>query len=278
MRHQVDPKIVRQNVSIALEEDIGSGDISAALVPQLGQANAFVLCRENAVMCGQDWFREVLRQVDSRIDLNWEFEDGDKVSANSVICRLQGPATSILSGERCALNFLQTLSATATLTDHYVQAIRDSRCKILDTRKTLPGLRHAQKYAVLCGGGHNHRMGLYDAILLKENHISALGSVENAVIAAKTRYPDLMIEIEVETPEQLQQAMQAGAHRALLDNMDLPLLRECVKLAQQTIELEASGGISLESIAAIAATGVDYISVGNLTKNVQAVDLSMRFE
>jgi nicotinate-nucleotide pyrophosphorylase (carboxylating) len=219
-----------------------------------------------------------MRQVDNSITLHWEVEDGDSVNANSIICRLQGPATSILSAERCALNFLQTLSATASLTHQYVQAIRDSRCKILDTRKTLPGLRHAQKYAVLCGGGHNHRMGLYDAILLKENHICALGSVEQAVHAAKTRYPDLMIEIEVETAEQLQQAMHAGAQRALLDNMDLPLLRECVKLAQQTIELEASGGISLETVAAIAATGVDYISVGNLTKNVQAVDLSMRFE
>jgi len=278
MQASVDFQIVSQNVASALKEDLGDGDISAALVPQLGQASARVVCREAAVLCGQAWFDETMRQVDRDIKVTWEFRDGDSIAPNSVICRLHGKATSLLSGERCALNFLQTLSATATITQRYVQAMANSQCKILDTRKTIPGLRRAQKYAVLCGGGHNHRIGLFDAILLKENHIIALGSVKNAVLQAKSRFPQHMVEIEVETVEQLKQALQAGAHRALLDNMDLPLLRECVKLAQKSIELEASGGVSLDSIAAIAATGVDYISVGNLTKNIQAVDLSMRFD
>jgi len=275
---QIDQQIVSRNVSAALEEDLGDGDISAALVPELGQASATVISRENAILCGRAWFDETLRQVDPDIRVQWRFEDGDALSANNVICELSGKANSLLSAERCALNFLQTLSATATLTRQYVDAMGNTRCKILDTRKTIPGLRVAQKYAVRCGGGENHRIGLFDAILLKENHIMALGSVQNAVRQALAQFPERMVEIEVESAEQLKQAMTAGAHRALLDNMDLPLLRECVKLAQQSIELEASGGVNLDTIAAIAATGVDFISVGNLTKNIQAVDLSMRFK
>jgi len=274
----VDQQIVIRNVSTALQEDLGDGDITAALVPQLGQASATVISRDDAILCGRAWFDETLRQVDPEVRIQWRHADGDALSANSVICELSGKATSLLSAERCALNFLQTLSATATLTRRYVDAMGETRCKILDTRKTIPGLRLAQKYAVRCGGGENHRIGLFDAILLKENHIMALGSVQNAVQKALTQFPGRLVEIEVESVEQLQQAIAAGAHRALLDNMDLPLLRECVKLAQQSIELEASGGVNLDSIAAIAATGVDYISVGNLTKNIQAVDLSMRFK
>jgi len=274
----IDQQIVQQNVASALKEDLGDGDISAAIVPQWGQASAHVICRDAAVLCGQAWFDETLRQVDSATVVRWEFRDGDRVPPGSVICRLNGKASSLLSGERCALNFVQTLSATASLTRRYVDAMGNSGCRILDTRKTIPGLRLAQKYAVRCGGGFNHRMGLYDAILLKENHIIALGSVEQAVRQAQSHYPGRMVEIEVETVEQLRQAIAAGADRALLDNMDLPLLRECVKLAQQSIELEASGGVRLDTIAAIAATGVDFISVGDLTKNIQAVDLSMRFD
>lgn len=278
MQTNVDQGIVSRNVAIALKEDLGDGDISAALVPQLGTATARVLCREQAVLCGQAWFDETMRQVDPAIEVQWHVNDGDLIKANSVVCQLRGHANSLLSAERCALNFLQTLSATATVTRRYVDAMGSSQCRILDTRKTIPGLRRAQKYAVLCGGGHNHRIGLFDAILLKENHIIALGSVKKAVQKAKSQFPQHMVEIEVETVDQLKQAIEAGADRALLDNMDLPLLRECVKLAQKSIELEASGGVSLDTIAAIAATGVDFVSVGNLTKNIQAVDLSMRFD
>lgn len=274
----VDQRIISRNVTAALKEDLGDGDISAALVPDLGQVSARVLCREAAVLAGQAWFNETMRQVDRDIAVQWYYNDGDPIDANSVICQLTGKANSLLSAERCALNFLQTLSATASITRRYVDAMGVTQCKILDTRKTIPGLRRAQKYAVLCGGGFNHRIGLFDAILLKENHIIALGSVKKAIQKAKSQFPQHMVEIEVETVEQLKQAIEAKADRALLDNMDLPLLRECVKLAQNSIELEASGGVSLDTIAAIAATGVDYISVGNLTKNIQAVDLSMRFD
>ncbi|WP_455365735.1 carboxylating nicotinate-nucleotide diphosphorylase [Kaarinaea lacus] len=266
------------NVRVALQEDIGSGDITSLLIDEAKISRARIISRQSAVICGIQWVEEVFRQLDARVKLTWHIKDGDKISADQTICELEGPARALLAGERTALNFLQTLSGTATRTARYVAAVQDTSAKILDTRKTIPGLRHAQKYAVLCGGGVNHRMGLFDAILIKENHIEAAGSLENAIARSQQVRSDVMIEVEVETLDQLQRALNAGAKRVLLDNMTAAQLKEAVDFNQGRAELEASGGVNLDTVHAIAETGVDYISVGDLTKDIEAVDLSMRFE
>ena len=264
-------------VKLALSEDIGEGDLTAKLIPVNSRSNASVVCREQARLCGTAWFDEVFRQIDTGVSITWQATDGDELADDQVLCTLEGSSRSILSGERTALNFLQTLSGTATITRNYVKLVDSSRCVILDTRKTLPCLRSAQKYAVTCGGGKNHRMGLYDAVLLKENHILAAGSIKAALASAHQLYTDVPIEVEVESLDELTQAIEAGATRILLDNMSLYDLSTAVSLSAGRARLEASGGVNLQTVAAIAATGVDFISVGELTKNVQAVDLSMRF-
>ena len=268
-------------VTTALIEDIGDGDISAALIPADARSTAQVISREDAVLCGAAWFNEVFRQLDSHIVVDWQAGDGDIIGANQTLCSLTGNSRSLLSGERSALNFLQTLSATATQTRKFVNAISGTGATILDTRKTLPGLRTAQKYAVACGGGSNHRMGLFDAFLIKENHILAAGSIAAAVASARQQHAELKVEVEVENLDEVRQALDAGADQLLLDNMELAALREAVALNREKnngrARLEASGGVSLERVRAIAETGVDFISVGSLTKDVRAVDLSMRF-
>jgi nicotinate-nucleotide pyrophosphorylase (carboxylating) len=272
---------IRDTVARALAEDVGTGDVTADLVPEDERITATVITREPMTLAGRPWFDEVLEQVDNGIGIDWHYDDGDAIEAGETVCRLRGPARSILTAERTALNFLQLLSATATATAKYVAAIEGTGCRILDTRKTIPGLRHAQKYAVSCGGGTNHRIGLYDAILIKENHIASAGSITAAVGAARERYPDLPIEVEVETLEQLREALAGRVVKLLLDNFPLERLREAVSVNRDEgappAELEASGGITFESIREIAETGVDYISVGALTKHVHAIDLSMRF-
>jgi len=274
------PADLPDQVSRALREDIGSGDVTAALIPATQQAQARVLCREQAVLCGAAWFDETFRQLDPAIRVAWRIAEGARAPANSILCELTGPARPILTGERTALNFLQLLSATATVTQRYVAALGTTACRILDTRKTMPGLRSAQKYAVRCGGGDNHRMGLYDMVLIKENHIAAAGSIGAAVHAARQLAPALRVEVEAENLEQLREALDSRADLVMLDNFDLATLRRAVALNRAHARpalLEASGGISLERIADFAATGIDYISVGSLTKNIDAVDLSMRF-
>lgn len=271
-------EIIEKNVRDALAEDIGSGDLTAALVRD-EESSAFVIAREPAVICGHDWFNETFRQLDSRIEIDWSVEDGHAVNSGDEVCRIKGNARALLSGERTALNFLQMLSGTATLVKHYVDAVSGTGTIVLDTRKTIPGLRDAQKYAVTCGGGHNHRHGLYDAVLIKENHIRAAGGIAGVLKSALDNIPPgTLIEIEVEDLGQLQDAIKAGAKQILLDNFQLAALRVAVKLAEGAVELEASGGINLENIRAIAETGVDYISIGSLTKDVRAIDFSMRFE
>ncbi|HEX2791349.1 MAG TPA: carboxylating nicotinate-nucleotide diphosphorylase [Steroidobacteraceae bacterium] len=267
-------------MSRALREDIGSGDVTAALIPARQQVQARVLCRQTAMICGAPWFDETFRQLDTAVRIEWRIAEGALAPANSIVCELTGPARPILTGERTALNFLQLLSATASATQRYVEALRGTRCRILDTRKTIPGLRSAQKYAVRCGGGSNHRLGLYDMVLIKENHIAAAGSIGAAVSAARAQLPALQVEVEVENVDQLRQALDAGADLVMLDNFDLEGMRSAVALNrahQRPALLECSGGVTLQGVAAIAATGVDYISVGSLTKNIVAIDLSMRF-
>ncbi len=268
---------VGAQVATALAEDMGDGDRTAELIPAAQSLSTRVVCRDEAVLCGQDWFEETYRQLDSGVNVDWAVKDGDALAPGDEVCRVRGPARPVLSGERTALNFLQTLSATATRTAQYVRAVAGTGATILDTRKTIPGLRTAQKYAVRCGGGANHRMGLFDAVLIKENHIAAAGSIGAAVARARKNSPGLMLEVEVETMSQLDEAVEAGAGRALLDNFPLERLREAVSVCSGTIELEASGGISLETVRAVAETGVDFISTGDVTKNVRAVDYSMRF-
>ncbi len=274
------PPDLSDQVSRALREDVGSGDVTANLIPVRAQARAQVLCRESAVLCGSPWFSETFRQLDPAVQVGWRLAEGQLAAPNSILCELSGPARAILTGERTALNFLQLLSATASITHRHVEALAGTACQILDTRKTIPGLRSAQKYAVRCGGGVNHRIGLYDMVLIKENHIAAAGSIAAAVSAARTHAPQLRVEVEVENLEQLQQALDANADIIMLDNFELEHMREAVQLnrgRQRPALLECSGGVMLERMRAIAATGVDYISVGALTKNVIAVDLSMRF-
>jgi len=273
---------VTRQVANALAEDVGNGDLTAKLVPDNSTAIATVITREAAIVCGTAWFDEVFRQLDHTIKIRWHCKDGDPLEAGALLCELEGPARSLLTGERSALNFLQTLSGTATTTHQYAQAIGTTSCKVLDTRKTLPGLRLAQKYAVSCGGGTNHRIGLFDAILIKENHIIAAGSINAAIQHARAVAGNRMVEIEVETLEELQQALHKDVDRILVDNFSLNDMRAAVQLrngySHHRIDLEASGNVALGTIRSIAETGVDFISVGALTKHVQAVDLSMRFE
>jgi len=272
------PSDISVTVSRALAEDIGDGDLTAALVPAAGQARGRVISREPAVLCGAAWFDEVFRQVDDTINIHWEARDGEAVRRDQVLCRLEGPARGMLTGERSALNFLQTLSATATVARRYADAVQGTGATILDTRKTLPGLRNAQKYAVRCGGANNYRMGLYDGILIKENHIMAAGSIGAVVAEARRQGAGVPVEVEVETLQQVKEALAAGADILLLDNFKLEGMREAVQLTARRAKLEASGGIGIAQVRAVAETGVDYISVGALTKDVDAVDLSMRFE
>jgi nicotinate-nucleotide pyrophosphorylase (carboxylating) len=277
-----DPQYISDSVALALREDIGTGDLTAQLIPSAQQARARVITRESAVLCGTAWFDEVFRQIDARISVTWSASEGRQTNVGDLLCTVEGPARGILTGERTALNFLQSLSATATVTRSYVDAVAGTGCRILDTRKTIPGLRLAQKYAVLCGGGTNHRIGLFDAILIKENHISAAGSIAAAVSAARDLNRDVMLEVEVENFDELQQALDCAVDRILLDNFTHAGMREAVRLAHahpnKGIELEASGNMTLEGLRAVAETGVDFISVGGLTKHIRAVDLSMRFE
>jgi nicotinate-nucleotide pyrophosphorylase (carboxylating) len=273
----MDPEVVKDDVSRALSEDVGSGDLTAQLIPEESTSSGHILCRDSAILCGCDWMEEVFRQLGSAISIHWHLRDGDTISENDIVCEFSGNSRALLTGERTALNFLQTLSATATLAGLYTEAINGTRAKILDTRKTLPGMRRAQKYAVTCGGGHNHRMGLYDAILIKENHVTAAGSVSAALLHANAiAGPDIDVEIEVENLTQLTEALAAGAKHVLLDNFLTEDIVTAVQMNRRRAILEASGGITLENVREIAKTGVDYISIGELTKNVIAVDLSMR--
>lgn len=260
-----------------LEEDIGSGDITAAIIPNAVTAEAEVLTREPMVVCGQAWFDAVFEELDPNVRIDWACAEGEAVNAGITLCRLTGPARPLLTGERTALNLLQTLSATATAARRYAEAVAGTGCKVLDTRKTIPGLRQAQKYAVAVGGCYNHRIGLYDGVLIKENHIMATGSITEAVRMARelTTAP---VEVEVETLEQLHEALAAKPDRIMLDNFSLDDLRAAVQIAGGSVELEASGNIGLHNIRTIAETGVDYISIGALTKHVKAVDLSMRIK
>lgn len=260
-----------------LEEDVGTGDLTADIIPEDSQAEAEVITREAMVLCGQAWFDAVFELLDSNISISWKAAEADSVSQNAVLCKLQGPAKSLLTGERTALNLLQTLSATATVARQYAQAVSGTGCKVLDTRKTLPGLRNAQKYAVACGGCYNHRVGLYDGVLIKENHIIAAGSIAKAVQAAREK-TSVLIEVEVESLLEFEQAVAAKPDRIMLDNFTLEDMRTAVSQNTGAIELEASGNIDLSNIRSIAETGVDYISIGALTKNVRAVDLSMRIK
>ncbi len=276
-----DPAYVSTSVATALAEDVGTGDLTAQLIPAGRVASATVITREDAVLCGTAWFDEVFKQVDARVRVSWSARDNERVRADQQLCTLEGPARSLLTGERTALNFLQMLSATATVTRKYVDAVAGTKCRILDTRKTIPGLRVAQKYAVRCGGGTNHRIGLFDAILVKENHIAAAGSIAGAVSEARRLDSKVLLEVEVENLAQLREALDARVDRILLDNFTLEQMREAVQAkgqhANARIELEASGNMSLETLRQVAETGVDFISVGGLTKHVRAVDLSMRF-
>lgn len=268
---------IEESVHIALQEDVGSGDVTARLIAEDDFSLANVISREAAVICGVDWFDEVFNQLDPEIFIEWDVDDGDTVEPGRQLCSISGSTRALLTGERTALNFLQTLSGTATLAARYAQEVKHTQAKVLDTRKTIPGLRLAQKYAVHCGGCENHRIGLYDAILIKENHIIGAGGIAQAVEAARFNSPELPIEVEVENLDELQQAIDAEVERALLDNFTIEQLEQAVKLNNRRLQLEASGGVTLENIAAIAATGVDYISTGAITKDVKAIDLSMRF-
>jgi nicotinate-nucleotide pyrophosphorylase (carboxylating) len=268
-------------VAAALAEDVGAGDITATLIDADAVVGAQIIARESLVLCGEDWVNEVFRQLDEKIIIDWYIGDGGHAEADDIICKLVGPARAILTGERTALNFLQTLSATATTTTRYVKAIDGTDTRVLDTRKTIPGLRLAQKYAVSCGGGMNHRVGLFDAILIKENHIKSAGSITAALETANAKHSDVLIEVEVENHEEFLEALDAGANRILLDNFPVEALRKAVETNRDygvvSAELEASGNVTLDTIREIAETGVDYISTGALTKNVRAADLSMLF-
>jgi nicotinate-nucleotide pyrophosphorylase (carboxylating) len=270
---------VERDVSAALAEDVGGGDVSAMLLPEGACARAVVLCRQDAITCGQAWFEACFRRLDPNVTISWQATEGSRVAAGARICEVRGKTRALLTGERTALNFLQTLSAVATITRRFVDAVAGTHAKILDTRKTLPGLRFALKYAVRTGGGANHRMGLHDAMLIKENHIAAAGGIASVLAQAKKQArPGVWMQIEVESLAQLKEALAAGATLILLDNMDHATMREAVKIAGNQAELEASGGITLDNVRAIAETGVHRISIGSLTKDVKAVDFSMRFE
>jgi len=266
------------DVHRAFAEDIGPGDATADLLDAVATATAVLTCREDAVLCGAAWFEACFRQLDPDVRIEWLVHDGDRIAAGSIICRLAGKARALVTAERSALNFLQLLSATATVTSRYVDAIAGTRTRVLDTRKTLPGLRRAQKYAVRCGGGTNHRIGLFDAMMLKENHIIAAGGIPAAVEAARRIHPTLPLIVEVETLDELAQALNAGADRALLDNFTPAMLAEAVAFTAGRMPLEVSGNVEIDTIRAIAETGVDFISSGALTKHVRAIDLSLRLD
>ena len=275
------PADIAKQVEAALREDLGSGDVTAALVPAAQRVRGTVVTREPAVLCGRAWVDETFRQLDARVQLTWNAADGNRLAADQVIFAIAGPARPVLSGERTALNFLQLLSATATATRRYVDAVEGTACRILDTRKTIPGLRTAQKYAVRCGGAQNHRMGLYDQVLIKENHIAAAGSLTGAIEAARRNAAGVTVEVEVETPGELREALNARPDIILLDEFTLEDMRAAVALnrAQGGVaKLEVSGSVSLEAVREIAETGVDFVSVGALTKHVRAIDLSMRLD
>lgn len=272
------PDDVTAAVRVALDEDVGSGDVTAKLVAPGASVRATVICREAAVLCGRAWFDETFRQLDRDIAVHWRADDGDALQADDVVCTLTGPAAPILTGERTALNFLQLLSGTATAARRYAEAVAGSPAQVLDTRKTLPGLRRAQKYAVRCGGCGNHRLGLFDAVLIKDNHIANTGSIGRLVAAARSDNPTLGIEVEVKSLGELDEALSAGADIIMLDNFDRAEVGEAVARARGRAKLEISGNVSLQDLAELAGSGVDYISVGALTKNVQATDFSMRFE
>jgi len=266
---------IRESVRSALAEDLGSGDVTAQLIPETQQARARVISREAGCFCGRPWVEEVFRQLDPRVKIHWHITDGDTIQPNECLFELTGPARSLLSGERTALNFVQTLSGTASISADYAQRLAGTGVQLLDTRKTLPGLRRAQKYAVTCGGCGNHRMGLYDAFLIKENHIAACGSITAAVGRARELAPELPLEVEVENLAQLDEALVAGANRIMLDNFSLPELRQAVAQNRGRARLEASGNVTDANLTKLAATGVDYISIGALTKHCRALDLSM---
>lgn len=279
--------IIQAQVSQALAEDIGSGDVTAGLIPKNNQVTAHLICREDAILCGTGWFDEVFRQLNTATDtvtqIHWHFNDGEDITEEQCVCTLKGNAQAILTGERTAMNFLQTLSGTATTTASYVKHLEGSNIKLLDTRKTIPGLREAQKYAVRCGGGNNHRHGLFDGILIKENHILAAGSISNAIQSARNNSPHtLKIEVEIETLEELQEALAARADILLLDNMNNEMLKQAVQLNQLNPKhqamLEVSGNITSERLSALAGIGIDYISTGAITKHLSATDFSLRFE
>jgi len=271
-------ELIASQVRMALAEDVGEGDLTAALLDEQQLATASVIAREDGVLCGTAWFDEVFRQVDPRSEINWLQRDGTAITQNSRVCEIRGTACSLLTAERAALNFLQTLSGTATLVNRYVHAVEGTGVRILDTRKTIPGLRLAQKYAVLCGGGENHRIGLYDAVLIKENHIRAAGSITRVLQEAFERCPHVEIEIEVESCEELLEALEAGARRVLLDNFSLDELGKAVALNEGRARLEVSGNVTLENLRSLAETGIDDISIGALTKHLRAFDFSMLFE
>jgi nicotinate-nucleotide pyrophosphorylase (carboxylating) len=270
--------LVNTNVSNSLQEDIGSGDLTAELIPQSQTAHATIISREHVVICGIPWANACFTQLDANINIDWNVKDGDIIKADHVLCNISGNARAMLTAERTALNFLQTLSATATETRLYVEAVEGLNTQILDTRKTMPGLRMAQKYAVVIGGGLNQRLALYDGILIKENHIAAAGSIKAALDAAYKLNKTDSIQIEVESIAQLQEALDAGAKSVLLDNFNCDQLREAVKLNQKRAVLEASGNVNIQTVRTVAETGVDRISIGSLTKNIKAVDLSMRIK
>ncbi len=275
------PTDLDNQVAGALREDIGSGDVTARLVPPTQQARGRVITREDAILCGRPWVEATFRSLDSNIKLAWQADDGDRIAAGQVLFTIEGPARAVLTGERTALNFLQLLSATATAARRFVDAVAGTGCAILDTRKTLPGLRTAQKYAVRCGGARNHRLGLYDMVLIKENHIAAAGSISGAIATARRVAPHVPIEVEVESLAELEEALAARPDIVLLDEFDLADMRTAVALNRKNerpVKIEASGSVSLETVREIAATGVDYISVGGLTKHIRAIDLSMRLD
>lgn len=269
---------IQEDVRRALHEDIGDGDVTAKLLPAEARARARVVCREQAVIAGRPWFDACHHQVDAATRIEWHVAEGEQVTPDTVICTLEGAARSLVTGERSALNFLQTLSGTATTAARYATALAGTGTRVLDTRKTLPGLRAAQKYAVRVGGGCNHRAGLYDAYLIKENHITAAGGIAEAVAAARAQHPELLLEVEVETMQELAQAIDAGVDRIMLDEFSPEAMREAVRFTAGRVTLEVSGSVELSRLPEIAATGVDFVSVGALTKHVRAVDLSMRLQ
>lgn len=277
IENTISTEVISSQVKLALIEDVGQQDLTADLIPIETQASATLITREAATLCGQAWLTEVFKQLDPTITIYWSFVDGDSMHANDIICTLQGSARTLLTGERVAMNFLQTLSATATLVRQYVDQVVGLPVQILDTRKTIPGLRLAQKYAVRCGGGYNHRVGLYDGVLIKENHINATGSIQAAITQSRTLHPNIAVEVEVENFDELEQALAAKADIILLDNFAIADLKKAVAINQGTAKLEASGGITINNLRAIAETGVDRISIGALTKDIRAIDLSMRF-